>query len=240
MVMGFTKDFRSNFVTRVQKRYKSYWHAMHPRDFESRELYKLGFTKKEWAALLRLRDRRKEVLKSGWNWTYRIDLTMMPDRPEYIPKEPALTFKVKEGWPEVEILESQMREDERMKLRDWIITAYQYQNDSNILGRKLNELLRMQYQHTDRSGYHNRTVERANVNTPGTLHRVWPELLPFLDSGDRHTLRNKKVKSPLPKDWTEETLAEFHYGPAMERISYALTVMSLIPNKHDKKYPTLD
>ena len=165
----------------------------------------------------------------------------MLDRPEYIPPEPDLTFKVKSGWPEISIKEKQLPEPQRTQMRDWIITAYQYENDSNILGSKLRELLRMEFQHTDVDGLgYNRRVERAAVNTPGTLYRVWPELLPFLDSEDRDILRNKKVKSPLPKDWDEEKLAAFHYSPAMERITYALTVMSLIPREYDKKYPGLD
>lgn len=238
--MGFSRDFRAKIAGKIQERYKSYWHAMHPRDFSVRDLYKTAFTKKEWNALLLLRDRRKEVVKSGWTWEYTIDLSNMADRPDYIPEYPELTFKVKESWPSIEVKENQLPEDVRMKMRDWIITAYQYQNDSNVLGSKLQELVRMQFSHIGIGNYgRDRTVEKATVNTPGTLHRIWPELLPFLDSEFKDTLRNKKVKSPLPKGWTEETLADFHYGPAMERVTYALTVMSLIPRQHDKKYPSL-
>jgi len=235
--MGFSRDFRSKFAGKIQERYKSYWHAMHPRNFGVRDLYKVAYTKKEWSALLLLRDRRKDVLKSGWTWEYEIDLSNMGDRPDYIPENPELTFKVKSGWPSIKVKENELPEDIRMRMRDWIIIAYQYENDSNVLGSKLRDLVKMNYVAHDQ--YSNRTVERADVNTPGTLHRIWPELLPFLDSEFKDTLRNKKVKSPLPKGWTEETLADFHYGPAMERITYALTVMSLIPREYDKKYPSL-
>jgi hypothetical protein len=232
MVMAFSKDYRARIVKQITKRYKSFWHSMHPRCFTSRELYKVGFTTDEWAALILLRGRRKEVIDSGWSWTYELDFSQMQDRPEHLPKHPILTFRNKTGWPDITVKEKQFPADKQKMLRDWVIIAYQYESDSNILATKLNDLVRQTWDHAN-----DRNV--AQVNTPGTLYRVWPELLPFLESEDRHVLRNKKVKSPLPKGWDESMLMEFHYGPAMERISYALTVMSLIPKEHDEKYPQL-
>lgn len=238
--MAFTKEFRAKIAGKIQDRYKSYWHAMHPRDFSVRDLYKIAFTKKEYSAMMLLRERRKEILKSGWTWTYEADLSNMHDRPDYIPEDPTLEFKVKEGWPSINVHENELPEDVRMKMRDWIIIAYQYKNDSDVLGAKLRSLVRMQHSHIRSNSWgQDVSVERADVNTPGTLHRVWPELLPFLDSEFKDQLRNKKMKSPLPKGWKAEQLADFHYGPAMERITYALTVMSLIPKEYDKKYPSL-
>lgn len=232
--MAFNKDYRTRVVRQIKERYRCYWHSMHPRTFTSRELYKVGFAKEEWEALLLLRSNRKEVIQSGGQWTYNLDLSAMLDLPDYVPGKPTLTFDNKKGWPTLDIQEQEFPVEIQEKMRDWVLTAYQYENDSNILGEKLAELIKLDWDYE-------RDRDVAIVNTPGCLYRIWPELLPFLDSGDRHVLRNKKVKSPLPKAWEEgeADLAKFHYGPAMERITYALTVMSLIPNEYDKKYPNL-
>jgi hypothetical protein len=121
--MGFTKDFRGKFSGKLQDRYKAYWHAMHPRDFTVRDLYKVAFTTKEWNALLTLRERRKEVIKSSHQWSYEIDLSNMHDRPDHIPADPTLWFQVEYGWPVITVKENELPEDWRMKMRDWIITA---------------------------------------------------------------------------------------------------------------------
>lgn len=238
--MAFTKDFRSHFPTRLQTRFKCYWHAMHPRTFASRELYKAAFSDEEWAALNVLRKRRSDCIDAGHYWRYKLDLSQMLDRPEYVPKEPCLTFQCKKGWPDITVNETDFSVDIQEKMRDWTLVAYQYNNDSDVLGQKLRELLRLEFQHYDTNrDYSQRRVERALVNTPGTLFRIWPELLPFMEAEERDTLRNKKMKSPLPKEWDAGDHAKFLYGPAMERVTYALTVMSLIPEERDKKYPSL-
>lgn len=234
--MAFTKSYRDHFARGLAQRYKAYWHQMHPRIFKQSDLYQQAFTKREWKALCLLRERRKEVIDTGATWWYSMDLSDMHDRPEDVPKKPQLGFDCKKGWPSIEVPEGDFSPETQTMLRDWTLIAYQYKRDSEILERKLKNLVKLEHSHFD---YEDRNIRTAAVNTPGQLFRIWPELLPFLDGSDRDVLRNKKVKSPLPKSWDESDLESFHYGPAMERLSYALTVMSLIPDKTDKKYPEL-
>ena len=156
--MAFSKDYRARIVKKVVDRYKCYWHSMHPRVFTSRELYKIGFTKEEWAALKLLRERRKEVIDSGTHWYYSLDFSQMQDRPECLPKHPMLTFSNKNGWPSIEVSERQFPADKAKMLRDWVVTAYQYEADSNVLQSKMHELLRPSFSHTNNNNNYNHSV----------------------------------------------------------------------------------
>lgn len=236
----FSKDFRWRFPNSIQSQYRRYWHAMHPVTFKPKLIYRLGFSDEEWDALRLLRDRRKEVIDEGRWFKYKADFRNMEELPDYMSKRPILTFQLKNNYPEVIVKQKELPESMQKYLQEWILTAYQYQEDSHVLQRKVRNLIGLEYSHMASDSWgRERSVEKALVNTPGVLYRIWPELLPFFDQWVREELRNKKAKSPLPRSWDADDLKDFHDGEAMERINYALSVMSLLPDKHDDKYPGL-
>lgn len=227
--MGFSKEYRTRLVDEVTHRFKCYWHVMHPVTFNSNDLYRLAFSSEEWDALMLLRQRYRAAISTGWSWTY------MTNEDDDGPKI-GLTFSTDDELPNIELNERDVPDILAKRLRGWALRAKHYDDLDTTLRSKLNKLVRLQFQYKD---VENRRVEKAIVNTPGTLHRVWPEILPFLDNQSRDTMREKRMRSPMPKDWDDDDYKEFHEGPEMEELAEALIAMALLPKDYDENYPTL-
>ncbi len=227
--MGFSKEYRGRLVGDVCQRFKCYWHVMHPVTFDPNGLYRLAFTKEEWDAIKVLRERYRAALSTGWSWTYMTNEDA--DGPRV-----GLTFTTDDELPNIELNERDVPEALAKRLRAWALRAKHYDDLDSTLRAKLNKLVKLQFQYQDAD---NRRVDKAICNTPGTLHRVWPEILPFLDNQSRDVMRGKKMRSPMPRNFSDTDYKEFHEGPEMEELTEALIAMALLPDTYDHNYPCM-
>lgn len=225
----FTKEYRSRLVGEVAHRFKCYWHAVHPQVFKPNDLYRLAFTKEEWNAMMLLRERYRSTLTTGYCWHYTINKT------EHNPRI-RLQFSTDDEMPQLELNEDDIPEPLATAIKKWAVRALYYSDMDDLLRKKLRTLVRLEFRCI---GQNNERIERAIVNTPGTLHRVWPEVVPFLDNQSRDVMREKSMKSPMPKIWDDDDYKEFHEGPEMEALTEALTAMALLPNEYDMNYPEI-
>lgn len=225
----FTTRYRDKLVNEVAHRFKCYWHAMHPVTFDANDLYRLAFTTEEWSAMMLLKERFPDTLRTGYQWKYIVNQT--EDCPAL-----SLQFSTDNHMPEIELNERDLPDALAERLRAWTHECYRLDQMQVLLRKKLRQLVQLEYNYDhDNEG----PLRRAVVNTPGTMHRVWPEILPFLDNQSRDTMRNKHAKSPLPKGWNIEEYNVFHEGNEMVELTEALAVMALLPNDYDQNYPDL-
>lgn len=219
--MSLSDHFRSHFPRDVQRRFTSYWHAMHPVDFSFKKIYRAGFTDAEWEALNLLKKRRSECISSGHRFRYEDDsfgVCMSIDMPK----------KYKE-FPFAKVLGKQIDPALRTHLSDWYHKAKEWDDLHTKCHTYLHSLLATD---SEKRSIH-------GVNTIRQLYAIWPELLPFFNETHRHTCRNTKVRAKLPMHWTTGDVDLWMSKPRMDEISYALTVMTLIPDKEDEHYPAL-
>ncbi len=179
--------------------------------------------------MMLLRERFPDTLKRGYRWYYVVNAEH--DRPKI-----QLQFSTDDGMPEIELNECGLPDKLAERLRSWCTEAKRLDDMDGLLRTKLRELVRLEFQYKDHG---DRKIERAIVNTPGTMHRVWPEILPFLDNQSRKTMLNKRMQSPMPKDWDDDDYQMFHAGTDMEELTEALIAMALLPETYDKDYPEL-
>lgn len=227
--MSFTKEYRGRLIGEVRHRFKCYWHAVHPVIFNPNDLYRLAFSKEEWSAMMLLRERFRDTLKTGYRWLY------MTNETDEQPKI-SLEFSTDDEMPGIELNERDVPDALALQLRAWAVEAKRLDDMDTLLSQKLRELVRIEFQGFDNN---ERRIQRAIVNTPGTMHRVWPEVLPFLDNQSRDTMKQKSMKSPMPKSWDDNDYNVFHEGPEMEELTLALIAMALLPETYDKDYPTI-
>lgn len=245
--MSFTLGFRNSFPKEVQAKFEPYWHLMHPQIIERADIYRHGWTNDEWAALKLLEERRSDVIKECSNWdSWNFTMHFGGTYPDYVPNKAVLGYKCAQGKPKITVKETDLPDDMREELRLWIVEAYRYQRLSYQLLRQLNFLLKVEQGRsigTTRYGqkrYKNESQCKGICNTASTLYAVWPELLPFMDSETRATMRGRKMRVSLPQRWDKDNLKEFHAVAGMDELTEALTTMSLIPNDKDKYYPDLN
>ena len=227
--MAFSKQYRRRLIDECRHRFKCYWHAIHPVVFDPNDLYRLAFSTEEWNAMMLLRERYRDTLKTGYHWSY----TVNEDGDQ---QKMSMRFSTDDHMPEIELNERDIPERLATRLRAWAWEARRLDVMDSLLSTKLRELVSLEFQEYD---CNNRKIERAIVNTPGTMHRVWPEILPFLDNQSRNEMRNKSMKSPMPKHWDDADYREFHEGEEMEKLSEALTAMALLPAEYDSDYPEI-
>lgn len=227
--MNFSKEYRRRLIGEVTQRFKCYWHAVHPVTFDPIALYRLAFSQEEWDAMALLRERFRDTLTTGYRWYY---VTNECQQHPIIKLE----FSTDDEMPEIELNERDLPDQLAKRLRDWAVRAKHYDDMDGLLRDKLRQLVKLEFKYRDNDG---KKIERASVNTPGTMHRVWPEILPFLDNQSRETMQSKCMKSPLPRDWVDEDYVEFHEGEKMEELTLALVAMALLPDTYDRNYPEL-
>ncbi len=235
--MAFTKKFRTDFPATLQKRFRCYWHVMHPVDFDPDEIYRIGWTDETWDAFQLLLERRSEVIKDGFMWSYDWDWTGQ-NIPDYVPEEASLNWQTKDGYPSIELQEKELSPGFQAQMREWIFEAYRYRELGNTLFSQVQRLVRVNYESINH-GYHATTKETSICNTPATLLAVWPELIPYIPSEERDVMRHRHMRPSPPRIWTEEDQLEFDAVPGMGELNHALQTMSLIPDKIDKDYPSL-
>lgn len=239
--MSFNKAFRSTFPKDVQLRFKSYWHVMHPVTFNPDEIYRIGWTDETWDAFQLLLEKRTEVIKTGYMWSYEWDWSGQ-DYPDYVPADASLNWAVKDEWPSIEVAEQELPRPFQKLMREWIYEAYRYRELSDILFNQVKRLVQINY--TNIPGAHfghtgGRTIQSSICNTPATLLAIWPELIPFIPSEERDVMRHRHMKSSPPRIWTEEDQIGFHAVRGMDEITHALSAMALIPRDVDEDYPSL-
>ncbi len=225
----FKKEYRGRLVSEVRHRFKCYWHAVHPVVFDPNDIYRLAFSTEEWNAMMLLRERFKDTLRVGWRWQYVTN--ECANHPEI-----KLEFSTNDDMPEIELNERDLPDRLALRLRAWAVRAKHFDDMDSLLRDKLLQLVKLEFMFKDADG---KKIERAAVNTPGTLHRVWPEILPFLDNQSRDEMRGKRMKSPMPREWKDEDYDEFHAGPEMEELTLALVAMALLSKDYDENYPEL-
>lgn len=228
--MAFSKQYRRRLIDECRHRFKCYWHQIHPVVFNSNDLYRLAFATEEWNAMMLLRERFRDTLKTGYTWSYVIN-------EEGDERQMALRFSTDDHMPEIDLNERDVPEKLAIRIRAWAREAQRLDRMDDLLRKKLGELVHLEFQEYD---CNNRKIERAIVNTPGTMHRVWPEILPFLDNQSRDEMRGKSMKSPMPKHWDDADYREFHEGEEMEQLTEALIGMALLPAEYDSDYPEIN
>ena len=245
--MSFTLSFRNSFPREVQAKFEPYWHLMHPQIIDRADIYRWGWTDEEWTALKLLEERRSDVIKAATNWDgWKFTMHFGGQYPDYVPNKAILGYKCAKGKPVIKVKETDLPDAMRDELRPWIIEAYRYQRLSYQLLRQLKVLLDVKQEHsgkTNRFGHRlvkNPSQCKGICNTASTLYAVWPELLPFMNSEIRATMRHRKMRPSLPREWDKDNLKEFHAADGMDELTQALTTMSLIPNEKDKYYPDLN
>jgi len=233
--MAFSKQYRRKLIDECQHRFKCYWHAIHPVVFNPNDLYRLAFSTEEWDAMSVLRERYKETLRTGYHWDYVINEVESPGTEADLEKV-NLRFSTDDHLPQIELNERDIPERLAKRIAAWGREAKRLDYMESLLREKLGELVHLEFQEYD---CNNRKIERAIVNTPGTMHRVWPEILPFLDNQSRNEMTQKSMKSPMPKHWDNADYCEFHEGKEMEELTEALIAMALLPNEYDNNYPEI-
>ena len=213
----------------VRDRFKCYWHAVHPMVFNPNDLYRLAFSSEEWSAIMLLRQCFPGMLKRGYSWTYVTNKTEGTT-------EIVMHFNTDDGMPQIALNECDLPDRLAARLRDWALEAQRYDEMDSLLFDKLNTLVRMEYHYDD---YNRRSGGQAQVNTPGTMYRVWPEILPFLNDQSRTAVKNMRVKPSLPRNWDDAEYRAFHEGDAMEELTIALATMALMADGEDRNYPKL-
>jgi len=245
--MSFTLQFRNSFPREMQGKFEVYWHLMHPQTIDRADIYRWGWDDEEWNALKLLERRRSDVICSASQWQeWTFTMHFGGKYPEYVPNHAKLGYKCAKGKPVINVKETDLPDALRDELRLWIIEAFRYQRLSFQLLRQLNALLAVQREKAPGTNRYGRTVWKNDsqckgiCNTTSTLYAVWPELLPFMDSESKATLRHRKMRTSLPRVWDEDDLKEFHAVEGMDELTEALSTMSLIPNEKDKYYPSLN
>lgn len=214
------EHWRRNFPRTLQQKMQVYWHAMHPRDFKVWPIYRAGFSNKEWKAFMLLRDSRSDCINAGHRFTYRDsanDVRYTFDMPK--------RFK---GFPSITVVGEQVLPETRQHLIEWWKTYKEYDDLHSKVHQYAHALLQLDAEKRSING----------INTIRQLYAIWPELLPYFDTRWRDVIRGTKVKAKLPAHWDQTYVDLKMNQERMDEINHALTVIPLIPDKLDDRYPT--
>lgn len=214
-------NWRKSFPRRMGEKYRIYWHAMHPVTYDTKALYRAAFTKKEWKALLLLKERRADAINSNSYFKYKDpenEINMRLDLPK----------KYKGVVPAVTTLASDVTDQVRQEMLDWFNIYCEHDNVHSSIMMHLRQLLDTDQEKRSLNG----------LNTNRQLYAVWPELLPFLDRSVKHTIRNTKVKAKIPAHWDQSYVSNWMAREHMDEINYALTVIPMLEDKIDDNYPS--
>ncbi len=237
--MAFTKKFRTDFPDDLQKRFRCYWHVMHPVTFDPSKIYRIGWTDETWDAWHLIHKTRKEVLKDGFRWSYEWDWTEILGRPWWMPPIATLTWACEDDYPSIAVQENELPELQQQEMREWIYEAYRYRMLGQMLHDQLSHMLQINYEYSQRGYGRHITSETSLVNTPAQMLAIWPELVSFLPPEERDVMRHRHMKFAAPRDWSDDDQTAFHAKPEMAEISHALQTMALIPETLDRDYPAL-
>jgi len=219
--MALSETFRKELPRTLQIRFKTYWHAMHPVDFKVKPIYRAGFDKEEWHALMVLRERRVKCVVNSTTFRYWDDVLNISLR-FHMPKK-------YEGFPHIVVRQTDVSPETRKHLAEWHNTSKRYDELHTLVCSYARDLLAVDSEKRSVNG----------INTIRQLYAIWPELLPFFWASDRDTIRGTKVKPKLPAHWDQSYVERYMTLPRMDEINHALTVMTLIPDVTDEKYPDL-
>lgn len=235
--MAFNKSFRGRFPKDMQNRFRCYWHVMHPVTFDSKKIYRAGWSDEAWAAWHLIKKTREEVLKTGYRWTYEWNWTASKlPFPDYVSVDASLSWVVEKDYPTIAVQEHELDEAWREKMRVWICEAYRYKVLGQVLHDQIKHLIRV---HTTYTARNNIQSETSLINTPAQLLAIWPELIAFLWAEDRDEMRGRRMKFSAPRDWTPIEQRNFHAVEGMAELTHALQTMALIPEETDANYPEL-
>lgn len=212
--------WRKNFPRTLQKKVRIYWHAMHPRDFKVWPIYKAGFNKKEWEALMLLNKNRSDCINGSTRFTYRD-----------VDNDVRYTFDMPKrytGFPHITVVGEQVKPETRQHLVEWHRTYQQYDELEGLVYDHATALLQTDSEKRSING----------VNTVRQLYAIWPELLPFFPGPHRDICRETKVRPKLPQHWDQNYVHVWMEKERMDEINHALTVVPLIPDKIDDRYPS--
>lgn len=202
--MAFSKDFRGVFANRVARHYDKYCEITNPLTFcPLEDVYKQAFTMEEWRCFITLQaseiGRRCLKTSSG----FELYLPGNSSKAKYgFRKHIQFEFPDDGYRPDIEVAFDELRSDVRERIETWVAKATQLKLLRVELHQRVNALVDDGWERNVRINSNGHwcggPTSGMGCNTPGQVHRIWPELLPFMDVKLRSTVRGASGKSRLP------------------------------------------
>lgn len=181
--MKMSLDARRSFIRRVLSQFDKYVEYTLPVPFDPvSDVYRHHFTQNQWIALRYLMQERPKVISSASSF----DLYCSGQRHLSFSFPPGLTL------PGVRIRVSDLPDDVQAVVKPWTNSVWYMRGLRRELHDRCAGLVGNPQGcwRTDELG--------PGCNTPGQIIRIWPELQPFLGSGERARVRQASMKSRLP------------------------------------------
>lgn len=228
--MRLSESGKNESIKNVAKKFLRYWHHVHPNVLDPEDYYWYAYTPEQKKAMLFLRDtlpEPDELLKKGWQLT--VQVRSVWNKRDFIQR-PSLTMKWQRDdfpWPSMIIEDADITDPiKRKKLIEWTVRACQFEALLRHLRSHAREML------------HGIGAPHYGLNTPGQMFRVWPEFAAHAIPKYTQKIASQKLKSALPKDWTEKDLDAFRKNPYMDELNHHLLAMSVmdVPTHHEHWY----
>lgn len=198
----FSNDFRDQIANRVCRHFDKYCEFTNPLTFDAIEdVYRQAFEPRKWNAMNELLDckfGRKCLNRSGSFELYTGD-----DKQKQKYSRTHITFGFPDGKtrPNLDIEFQQLHADVQDKILHWIQKAVALRELRQKLYWRINNLFDCEWEKNrsyGANGWFGGPEPGVGCNTPGQVHRIWPELLAFMPVEMRDTVRNASTKSRLP------------------------------------------
>ena len=198
----FNGEYRDAFGNAVARHFDKFCEIANPLTFDPLEdVYKVAFKPKHWAAMNMLLDSKfgKHCLMRGTSFSLYMPKEFHGQM-KHQRKHITFGFPDAKNRPPIDIEFHHLHPDVQEKLDAWLKKALGFKELRKELWHRCDRLLDWDRE-KQWTGDCWRLMPSAGVgcNTPGQVHRIWPELLPFLPPEARHVVCNASVKSKLPE-----------------------------------------
>lgn len=198
----FNREFRDSFANRIAKHYDKFCEITNPVKFDAlHDVYREAFTSREWIALETLLD-----TKLGRDCLCESDSfhLFLPQSKEDIRGQRRVTFGFADGVsrPGLSLQYAELNSDTQELLNMWVKKAINLKILRQELWKRCDRLLDWgwdKHRVYGHDGWRGGPQPGQGCNTPGQVHRIWPELVPFLPAEDRNMVCSSSTKSRLPE-----------------------------------------
>jgi hypothetical protein len=199
----FTKAYRDSFGNKIAAHFDKYCQITNPVTFCALEdIYRPAFSRKEWAALCRLLETKlgKDCLSRSTQ--FELYLPSKPGQSSWQRKHITFRFPDKMMRPGLDLEYADLEPAVQANLDAWLKRAVSLKELRRELWNRCDKLLDFGWQsqvHYGNNGWRGAPTPGQGCNTPGQVHRIWPEVLTFMGADVVGKVRNANMKSKLPE-----------------------------------------